>query len=239
MPTPPVAFDPIVKETISAQIRSQLIQRITIGEFAPGQPLPSERDLAARFRVARTSVREAISGLLSLGLVERRGNRSYIAECLPDLIVGEREGRKVFVTQLFETREVLEAPIFRLAARRANASERESVAAIARRFVDGLAIAEFRSLDREFHTTIAASCANPLLIELYGKVLDELFRSDEFDALLGDEANRPPVRRIINEACRAHQAIAEAFVAGDANAIGVLAAEHIRDVQRAMIDELI
>ena len=47
------------------------------------RPIPSERDLAEQFRVARTSVREAIQGLLSLGVIERRGNRSFVVEHLP------------------------------------------------------------------------------------------------------------------------------------------------------------
>ena len=49
---------------------------------------------------------------------------------------------------------------------------------------------EFRTLDRRFHTLIANACGNPLLVEIYGKVLDALFRSAEFESLLYDEANR-------------------------------------------------
>ena len=49
---------------------------------------------------------------------------------------------------------------------------------------------EFRVLDRRFHTLVANACANPLLVEMYGKVLDALFRSAEFESLLYHEANR-------------------------------------------------
>ena len=98
-------FDPVSRRTVSTQIREQLLQRITTGELAPGARIPSERELSDQFQVARTSVREAIQGLLSLGVIERRGNRTCVAEHLPDVTV-ERTAiaRKTFVRELFETR---------------------------------------------------------------------------------------------------------------------------------------
>lgn len=234
-----VTFEPISRETVSSQIRAQLMRRITTGDLAPGAQMPSERDLADQFQVARTSVREAMQGLLSLGVVERRGNRSFVAEHLPEVTVDVPDDRKGFVVQLFETRRVLEVPIFRLAAQRATDAERRAVADLAAKFHDDLDIASFRALDREFHTTIATACGNPLLIELYGKVLDQLFRSREFDALLGDEANRPSVRRIIADSCAAHRAISAALTDGDPAAIEQAAAGHVGSVEQSMVDDLV
>lgn len=239
MPEPDVTFEPIERETVSSQIRAQLMRLITTGDLAPGQPMPSERDLADQFRVARTSVREAMQGLLSLGVVERRGNRSFVAEHLPEVTVAAPDDRLGFVTQLFETRRVLEVPVFRLAAERAGDAERQRVAAVVARFHDDLDIASFRALDREFHTTVAAACGNPLLIELYGKVLDQLFRSHEFESLLGDEQNRPSVRRIIADSCAAHRRIASALAAGDPDLIEACAADHVGSVEQSMVADLI
>lgn len=232
-------FEPISRETVSSQIRTQLLQRITTGDLAPGERLPSERDLAVQFQVARTSVREAMQGLLSIGAIERRGNRSFVAEHMPDVIVERPDGRKDFVRQLFETRRVLEVPIFALAAANAGDDIRAQVGELSTRFDDDLDIAEFRRLDREFHTTIAAGCGNPLLIELYGKVLDRLFRSHEFEALLSDEKNRSEVRRIVAESSAAHRAIAEAFTAGDVAGVEKAASEHVGAVEHAMLDDLV
>ncbi len=231
-------FEPISRETVSSQVRAQLLQRITTGELAPGSKMPSERDLSERFSVARTSVREAMQGLVSLGVVERRGNRSYVAEHLPDVVVASGVDRKTFVAELFETRQVLEVPIFEMAAGRADGPARDEVAALARQFDDDLDIDGFRSLDRRFHTTIAAHCGNPLLIELYGKVLDQLFRSHAFDALLRAEGNRPGVRRIISDASVAHKAIARAFAAGDPAGVRAAAEDHLRSVEQSMVDDL-
>ncbi len=232
-----VAFDPVSRRTVSAQIREQLLLRITTGELAPGARIPSERELSDQFRVARTSVREAIQGLLSLGVIERRGNRTCVAEHLPEVSVAADE-RKSLVRELFETRRVLEVPIFALAAERADATGRSAVAAILGRFGSELEIASFRQLDREFHTTIASLCGNPLLIELYGKVLDRLFRSREFETLLFDEQNRSGVQRLVADASEGHRAIGAAFAASDPVAMAAAATAHLATVEHLMIDDL-
>lgn len=231
-------FEPISRETVSGQIRTQLLHRITVGEMAPGSQVPSERSLSEQFAVARTSVREAMQGLVSMGVVERRGNRSYVAEHLPEVQVEAGADRTSFVAELFETRRLLEIPIFELAAARADDAARARVSELARRFDDSLDIDRFRQLDREFHTTIAASCNNPLLIELYGKVLDQLFRSHEFDALLRSEQNRTEVQRIIAESSAAHRAIAEAFATGNTGKCRNETVAHLDGVEHSMVSDL-
>ena len=183
-------------------------------------------------------MREAIQGLLSLGVIERRGNRTCVAEHLPDVSVDLGDQRKGFVEELFETRRVLEVPIFALAAERSDADGRAAVAAILDRFVDDLDIDTFRRLDREFHTTIASRCGNPLLIELYGKVLDQLFRSSEFESLLSDERHRSTVRRIVADAIDGHRSIVAALVANDAVAMELASTTHLASVEQSMIDDL-
>ena len=232
-------FDPISRETVSGQIRFQLLHRMTTGELAPGSQMPSERALSEQFAVARTSVREAMQGLVSMGVVERRGNRSYVAEHLPDVQVEQHDAHTSFVADLFETRRVLEVPIFEMAACRADDAARTTIADLARRFDEDLELDEFRRLDREFHTTIAASCNNPLLIELYGKVLDQLFRSHEFDSLLRADQNKDEVRRLVAAASSAHRAIAKAFAAGDAETCRAASVKHLDDVEHSMVTDLV
>jgi GntR family transcriptional repressor for pyruvate dehydrogenase complex len=231
-------FRPISRDTVSSQIRNQLMERISSGELGPGARMPSERELSEKFEVARTSVREAMQGLVSMRVVERRGNRSYVAEHLPDIVVGPSGDGKSFVAELFETRRVLEMPIFEMAAERATQAERERIAVLATRFEPSLDIGEFRRLDREFHTTIAAACGNPLLIELYGKVLDQLFRSVEFFTLLSAESNQAEVAQIIADASEAHGRIALAISARDADAVRSATETHLDAVEQSMVDDL-
>ena len=236
-------FAPIVRQTISEQVRTRLIERICSGELAPGAPVPSERALSEQFAVARTSIREALQGLISLGLVQRQGNRVHVVERLPLVTVpgtnGGPDARKVYVRQLFETRRVLELPLFELAAVRATESQRAEIRSVAAQFHAGMPLSDFRRLDRVFHTTIAAACANPLLMELYGKVLNALFRSDEFASLLYDEANRERVDAIIGRSVRDHQAIAQAVLTGDLEATVDAAERHLVNVEQRMVHELV
>ena len=233
-------FEPIGRETLSGRIREQLLQRISTGELEPGARIPAERALSEQFRVARTSVREAIQGLVSLGVIERRGNRSFVAERLPDItLTALDDDPKSFVRQLFETRRTLELPIIRFAAERADDHERAEIAEVARQFKPGTGLAAFRRLDRRFHATIARACGNPLLVEVYGKVLARLFESDEFERLLTSTRNRSEVRRIVDTSARHHAAIAAAIAAGDADAAVRQGARHLDAVERGIVDRLV
>ena len=233
-----MTFEPITRQTVSSQIREQLLHRITTGELPFGAPVPSERELSDQFQVARTSVREAIQGLLSLGVIERRGNRTWVAERLPDVTVERGDDTKAFVRQLFETRRALEVPVFALAAARADDDARAAVARLLDQFDQPVDIRTFRRLDREFHTVIASSCGNPLLIELYGKVLDQLFRSSEFEALLSDARHSDTVDKIVADAIDGHVLIADALARSDPGAMEDAVRSHLETVEHSMVDEL-
>ncbi len=241
VPTIEPVFEPVARETLSSLIRDRLVASITSGELEPGAQMPSERRLSEQFRVARTSVREAMQGLVSLGVIERRGNRSYVAERLPDMQVnGHRlDDRKEFVRQLFETRRALELPIIGLAAVRASDIDRAEIRELAGGFKPGMPLAEFRSLDHAFHGAIARACGNPLLVELYGKVLARLFRSDDFASLLSADANQVEVERIVTRAVRHHRMIARAVAAADPTAAVEAGTRHLDAVERSMIDRLV
>lgn len=233
-----VVFDPLTRETLSAQIRDRLLERITSGDLEPGARVPSERALSEQFQVARTSVREAMQGLLSIGVIERRGNRSYVAEQLPDVTIAVRDDRKAFVQQLFETRRALELPIIELAAMRATPAERDEITALAAEFREGMDIDRFRVLDREFHSAIARACGNELLLELYGKVMAHLFRSEDIESLLLDTGNRAEVDEIVARATENHAAIAAAITACDARSAVAEGTRHLGAVEQGMINRL-
>ncbi len=233
------AFEPVTRATLSAQIRDRLLDRIVSGALAPGERVPSERDLSEQFQVARTSVREAMQGLLSMGVIERRGNRSFVAEHLPDVSFDPHADRKEFIRQLFGTRRLLEVPIIELAAERASDDERAEISELADRFTDDISLDEFRELDRAFHSTIARACGNPLLVEVYGKVLGRLFHSEEISSLLSDDANRTEVGTIIEVALDQHRALATAVAEGDVAAASREGAAHLAAIERRMIDRLV
>ncbi|HEY3583748.1 MAG TPA: GntR family transcriptional regulator, partial [Casimicrobiaceae bacterium] len=62
------------------QIRSMLEHALEAGEWAPGEPIPSELELASRFRVSQGTVRKAIQSLAAENLlVRRQGKGTFVA----------------------------------------------------------------------------------------------------------------------------------------------------------------
>jgi GntR family transcriptional repressor for pyruvate dehydrogenase complex len=234
----PPRFEPITRQTVAQAVRERLAASIESGQLVPGQQLPSERALCEEFGVARTSVREAIQGLVSTGLVERRGNRTHVAEHLPTVGLGAGDRRKERVRELFEVRRVMEIPIAELAVARATSEQRGELVAVANRFVDTMPLADFRHLDRQFHWMLAASCGNALLAELYHKVLDALFASGEFHSLLSASGNRRAVTRIVASAGASHRTIAAAVGCGDGDTVALAVRQHLQDVEDRMVRQL-
>jgi len=69
------AFSPLYQ-----QIKSLILQSLQAGEWKPGDPIPSEMELAARFRVSQGTVRKAIDELAAENLVVRRqGKGTFVA----------------------------------------------------------------------------------------------------------------------------------------------------------------
>lgn len=223
-------FEPVERTTLSGRVRDDIEARIASGELQPGSQLPAERTLAEQFGIARTSVREAMQALIAVGVVERRGNRSFVVEQLPGAAVREPDGRKKAMRALLESRRVLELCLFELAASRATARERREALELAMRPAPST-LEEFRLIDRQFHASVAGACANPVLVETYGRILDALVQADlSAGFVLGVPDGADP-GEVIARAAGEHRAIAEAFVAGDGPAMLAAAEQHIGPIE--------
>jgi len=79
-PADPMAFRPISKRRASQEIVAQVRAMIDSGDLQPEQRLPAERELAKALRLSRSTVREAMRVLESLGLViSRHGEGTFVA----------------------------------------------------------------------------------------------------------------------------------------------------------------
>src|SRR6202044_507356 len=148
------------------QIVQQIEESILKGSLKAGDQLPAERELAIRFGVSRTAVREAVKALREKGLVEAYSGRgtfitdgtSQAARQLFDLMIkiGQQEG----APHLAELRLILEPGIAALAAARIQEPEivamREAVAVMDRAQKDPEAYIE---ADLDFHLALAEAVA--------------------------------------------------------------------------------
>jgi GntR family transcriptional regulator, transcriptional repressor for pyruvate dehydrogenase complex len=160
------------------QIVQQIEESIVKGTLKAGDQLPAERDLAQRFGVSRTAVREAVKALREKGLVEAYSGRgTFITDGTTQAVrqsldlmvkIGQPEGS----TYLAEVRAILEPEIAALAAVRIQESEvatmREAVAVMDRAGQDPDAYIE---ADLDFHLALAEGAANPLILSLLDSIV--------------------------------------------------------------------
>jgi len=160
------------------QIVQQIEESIVKGDLKPGDQLPAERELAQRFGVSRTAVREAVKALREKGLVEAYSGRgTFITDGTTQAVrqsldlmvkIGQPEGS----THLAEVRAILEPEIAALAAERIQESElatmREAVAVMDHSGQDPQVFIE---ADLDFHLALAEGAANPLILSLLDSIV--------------------------------------------------------------------
>ena len=238
MPEARPRFEPVERQTVTETVRDALLESIRSGALVPGSRLPSERSLCEEFGVARTSVREAIQGLVSLGIITKRANRPYVAEQLPGTLSG-RADRKRHLEELVEVRRVVEIPIARLAAERAASDDRARIRAIARSLTPEMSLADYRRAARAFHVAVARACGNETLAELYGKVLDAQFNSSALDSLLDASSNVWLVKQVIFDSAKTYNDIADAIFDGNAERAIAAVARHLSQVEQQLIARVV
>jgi GntR family transcriptional repressor for pyruvate dehydrogenase complex len=229
------AFAPINRARLADQVRRQLEVSIRSGAFAPGALIPPEETLCREFGVSRPSVREAIREAIAVGLLERRANRVYVVEHLPSVRI-ETDERLSRIREVFETRRLIEVQLTEYAAERATDSQRAEITALADGFGAVSSVEQLRPLDRAFHAVIAAAASNALLAELHAKVLDAIFSTTPYDALLRDAADIDDAHKILATTRAMHRRIAGAVAAGDVAAAGAAARAHLDDVEQRMAE---
>lgn len=215
------------KDRLYQEIVEQIQQQILSGALKPGDQIPAERDLADRFGVSRTAVREAIKSLTEKGLIEvfvGRGtfvtslSADRVVESITLLLRNERRN----VASLQEARELLEVPTARLAAQRrtdahvarlrALAAEMEEEGSLSPRLVDG---------DTEFHVELARAAGNPVLV-LMSQTIVALLRADRLDRDDFDDA--------LSVAFASHREIVDAVADGDGERAAQAMTEHLAHV---------
>jgi DNA-binding GntR family transcriptional regulator len=146
------------RKTLADELRLQLADEIVRGVLEPGSAL-DETELARRFDVSRTPVREAIRQLAASGLVEVRAHRgAVVARPSDERLVG-----------MFEAMAELEALCAGLAAERMTATERrllETAHEDLRALIQSGDPQRYHEVNEAFHSTIYAGAHNAYLAEM-------------------------------------------------------------------------
>lgn len=221
-----VTTEPIPRRKLHQEVLDRLMARIQAGEFAPGEQLPSERELMEAYGVGRPSIREALQQLERSGIVGiSHGERARVLLPTAQAVVEQMTGAARYLLSvepstldhLKEARVLLEAGVARLAAERADA---RGLALLRQRLDEHrrASLDDFLQRDIAFHRQIAAMSGNPVfpaavegMLAWLGAYYRSLVRAPGAESLTLQE----------------HQRIYDAIAAGQPDAAAQAMSDHL------------
>jgi len=223
---------PIKSTRIYQEIVRQVKAMIAEGRLKSGDRLPPERDLAEKFVVSRTSVREALRALESLGLLEiRPGEGTFVREVSVDALIEPlaliMASQREAIGELFEARRLLEPAIAALAARRATPDEIHEMERILEE--QGKEVTAGKTgfaQDAQFHAAMGAAAHNRAIMRVQHGLMDLLTQSRE------ESLNTPgrPTRSHED-----HRRILAAIAARDADGARQATLDHLEAVELLVV----
>ncbi|CAN7162458.1 FadR family transcriptional regulator [Phyllobacterium sp. LjRoot231] len=204
-------FATIQPRRLYRQVADQIRTLIENGEFAVGERLPGERELAEKLGVSRPTIREALIALEVEGFVHiRMGSGIYVTRQREKPVLAPAEDLEG-PFELLRARSLIECAIAEEAAKVVTPDHIEAMDAVLTRMAQTFnnpltSIA----LDRTFHTTIAGIIENSALNRFVGELFDQ--RMTPYFEKLASYFESPASWR---EAFEEHRAIRDAIASGD------------------------
>lgn len=179
-------FDKLSSEKKSSGIMKQILNAIGEGRLRESDRLPNETGLAGEFGVSRSVVREAMSGLVAMGVIKRiPGHGTYVREA-EKIFASNISGTAVFWEHLEEmekvsgssdayiTRLIIEPVIWEYACGRLETKDIRQLKAIYRNMEKAVSendLDRYREMDIEFHLELVKSSGNKVLSEIFKSVV--------------------------------------------------------------------
>ena len=211
---------------------------ISDGIWKPGDQLPTERELGARFGLARNTLRKRLKVLESEGLIVRRvGSGSFVAQ--PPRLIAEvaNPGLALLArihgaspSEVMELRLMIEPQVIDLAVARATTANFNTLSECLERSEAAQTIPDFEMWDGLLHLEILKAARNQLLIDIYD-ALNGVRRQAQWGKL--KERTLTPAGRILYE--KQHRDIVTALKARDAAAARDALVGHLKAVREALL----
>lgn len=224
---------PLTALSRQEQVVRRISRLIEDGSLAPGERLPSERELSGQLQVSRGTVREAVQFMQALGLVEIKHGSGMFVRAPASGPGGARDEWRSWtqdhadeVRYLLEVRHGLECFAAELASERADATALEGMdqaLAHMRGAVESREVPALVESDVEFHRALCAAAGNPALLELATSLGDQLIQER---GATWDLPDRP--QRSLAE----HEEILAAIRSGDAVRARDSVVAHLNSVAR-------
>ena len=226
-------FKPINKTTVSNEIVDQVLSMIRSGGLHPGDRLPSERQLGELLRVGRSSIREALKGLETAGILKRTTGGTILCEPggMETAALWLRISRTK-IQEVFETRKLMEIELAGLAARRATPEDIKNMIGSVVQTTNATKAAAW---DLSFHRCLAEAAKNSVFSRVYNLIAELLFQTHKYYASLGRSKG---VEHLVKSTLSQHKAIIKAIQAHDANAAKEAARVHLEYAEKELLNQI-
>ncbi|TIH20154.1 FadR family transcriptional regulator [Marinifilum sp. JC120] len=215
-------------KTVHQSVARQIAELIESGNLKKGDKLPAERTLAERFKVSRSSIREAIKSLAQKNLVEsRRGDGTYILADMDadifDAFTTAFSDQKKRISDIFQFRRVIEPEIAALAAASMDDETLNRLKLIVcDQQMKSQSGKNSSDLDALLHLEIAKATGNSIFPEMM-QALEQIMEESRSEIL------QPPARQ--QASITAHFKILEAFENRDPAMARKTMRKHIAEVE--------
>lgn len=160
-------------------VSEELKRIIESGQVKPGDKLDTIEAMAARFRVGRSTVREAISHLKAQGLIEtKQGGGTYVRAQVPELIGVRRIAKERELIHLLQVRKIVEVGSIGLAAEFRTEQDLMELHKIVNLMEEAIGNEEISQVyDVNFHLAVAKATQNPMLQSMMESISEMMFRT--------------------------------------------------------------
>ncbi|WP_084539840.1 GntR family transcriptional regulator [Azorhizobium doebereinerae] len=207
--------------TLAERLRRELEAAIAAGRLEPGSRL-DEQEIAARFGVSRTPVREAFRLLAASNLVELRGRQGAVVRSI---------GAHALI-EMFQVMAELEGLCARLAARRATPEQMDKLRAIHEKLEQVATLRDvdlFYDVNQEFHEALYEASCNAFLADQTRRLRNQV-------AAYRRRVTRMPTR--ISDTLREHAAVIQAVEQHDAERAHKAMRDHVSLLGDNLLDFL-
>ena len=218
------------KSRLYDRVAKGVAAKIAEGEYAVGERLPSERELALAYGVSRPTVREAVIALELDGLVEvRKGVGVFAVARSPR--GGEATVKDIGPFELLEARRAFEGEACALAASRIRDSDVEDLERLFQAIDYGGDVLAAENADRRFHIRIAEITGNSAIHAVVEMLWEARDRSPQY-RLLTDKAHEARVVPLDDE----HAKVLDALRSRDPARARAAMRSHITAVMDALLE---
>lgn len=234
-------FNGVVRNPVYLQVADQLRDAILKGDFAPGEALPTERDLSEQFGVSRQTVREALRALQAQGILSGSGrtapSRTTVSEqpisgAMRDSLTTLLRLQRVSLRDLVELRCALEGSAVRIAATRPEAEALQDAGrALDEMLRPDITVEEFDEADLRFHVSLVAASGNDAM-HLVMLAVRDAATEHLLESLQRLRRRRPALRSLASD----HSEILDAVVSGDGEQAAKLLEDHLYGFYEPFLD---